>query len=77
HSKQDGQKPPNIVFFFVDDMGWQDTWVPFHTELTQLNKMYHTPNMEHLANEGMKFTHAYATAVCSPSRVSLMTGLNA
>lgn len=76
-SKPEAQKPPNIVFFFVDDMGWQDTSVPFHTELTQLNKMYHTPNMEQLANEGMKFTQAYASAVCSPSRVSLMTGLNA
>ncbi|MCL6265161.1 sulfatase [Flagellimonas myxillae] len=71
------QKPPNIVFFFVDDMGWQDTSVPFHTEVTQLNKQYHTPNMEQLANEGMKFTQAYASAVCSPSRISLMTGMNA
>nr|WP_299385894.1 sulfatase [Allomuricauda sp.] len=71
------EKPPNIVFFFVDDMGWQDTSVPFHTEITRLNQQYHTPNMEQLAKEGMKFTQAYATAVCSPSRISLMTGLNA
>ncbi|WP_422082928.1 sulfatase [Ulvibacterium sp.] len=68
---------PNIVFFFVDDMGWQDTSVPFHTELTPLNRRYHTPNMEQLAKEGMKFPQAYASAVCSPSRVSLMTGMNA
>ena len=33
--------------------------------------------MEQLANEGMKFTQAYASAVCSPSRISLMTGMNA
>nr|NKQ99535.1 sulfatase-like hydrolase/transferase [Escherichia coli] len=38
---------------------------------------YHTPNMEALAEQGMKFTNAYATPVCSPSRVSLMTGMNA
>ncbi|MEQ6118204.1 sulfatase [Reichenbachiella sp. MALMAid0571] len=68
---------PNIVFFFVDDMGWQDTSVPFHTETTKLNKQYYTPNMEQLAREGVKFTQAYASALCSPSRISLMTGMNA
>lgn len=70
-------KQPNIVFFFVDDMGWQDTSEPFHTEITELNKRYISPNMELLADQGMKFTEAYACAVCSPSRISLMTGLNA
>lgn len=68
---------PNIIFFFVDDMGWQDTSEPFHTERTALNDRYHTSNMERLAADGMKFTQAYACAVCSPSRVSLMTGVNA
>lgn len=68
---------PNIVFFFVDDMGWQDTSVPFFKEVTELNKRYLTPNMERLAHDGMKFTQAYASAVCSPSRISLMTGMNA
>jgi len=72
-----GPPRPNIVYFFIDDMGWQDTSVPFHTEVTPLNKRYCTPNMEKLAAQGMKFTQAYACAVCSPSRVSLMTGLNA
>ena len=67
---------PNIIFFFVDDMGWQDTSEPFHKEVTPLNRRYHTPHIERLANEGMKFTQAYACAVCSPSRISLMTGLN-
>jgi hypothetical protein len=66
---------PNIVFFFVDDMGWQDTSEPFHTEATRLNTQYETPAMERLADEGLKFTHANAAAICSPSRVSLMTGL--
>ena len=70
-------KQPNIVFFFVDDMGWQDTSEPFHTELTKLNRSYTTPNMERLADQGMKFTDAYACSLCSPSRISLMTGLNA
>lgn len=68
---------PNIVLFLVDDMGWQDTSVPFHSEPTPLNRKYRTPNMEHLAASGMKFTQAYACSVCSPTRVSLMTGMNA
>ena len=71
------ETPPNIVLFLVDDMGWQDTSVPFWKEKTDFNKQYYTPNMERLASEGMKFTQAYATPVCSPSRVSLMTGVNA
>jgi len=71
------RKRPNIVYFFIDDMGWQDTSEPFWKEVTKLNKRYRTPNMERLADEGMKFTQAYACSVCSPSRVSLMTGLNA
>ena len=68
---------PNIIMFLVDDMGWQDTSVPFWKEKTKFNKIYHTPQMEKLASQGMKFTSAYACNVCSPTRVSLMTGLNA
>lgn len=71
------ETPPNIILFFVDDMGWQDTSVPFWYKRTAYNDLYKTPNMERLAKEGMKFTQAYATPVCSPSRVSLMTGMNA
>ena len=68
---------PNIILFFVDDIGWQDTSVPLWTETTPFNKRYRTPNMERLAREGMKFTQAYATPVCSPTRISLITGMNA
>lgn len=68
---------PNIVLFLVDDMGWQDTSEPFHSEVTGFNQRFCTPNMELLADSGMKFTQAYACAVCSPTRVSLMTGMNA
>jgi arylsulfatase A-like enzyme/lysophospholipase L1-like esterase len=68
---------PNIVFFLVDDMGWQETSVPFHSAVTELNRRYRTPNMERLAAQGMKFTQAYASAVCSPTRVSALTGMNA
>lgn len=41
---------PNIILFLVDDMGWQDTSVSFYNnEKTNLNKRYHTPNMERMA----------------------------
>lgn len=69
-------KKPNIIVFLVDDMGWQETSVPFHTEKTELNDRFQTPNMERLADQGMLFTQAYASAICSPSRVSLITGTN-
>lgn len=68
---------PNIVLFLVDDMGWQDTSLPFHTEKTPFNERYHTPNMERLAAQGTMFTNAYACSISSPSRCSLMTGMNA
>ena len=68
---------PNIIVFMVDDMGWQDTSLPFWDRETPFNQRYHTPNMERLASEGMKFTQAYATPVCTPTRVSFMTGMNA
>lgn len=77
YAQQHQEKRPNIIVFLVDDMGWQDTSEPFWTEKTPLNKKYHTPNMERLAREGMKFTNAYATPVCTPSRVSMLTGMNA
>ena len=69
-------KQPNILFFMVDDMGWQDTSVPFADEKTLFNNLYETPNMERLARMGVKFTNAYAASVSSPSRCSLMTGAN-
>jgi len=68
---------PNIIVFFVDDLGWQDISVPFYKEITPLNKKFHTPHLEELAKESTKFTNAYATPVCTPSRVSMITGLNA
>lgn len=70
-------KRPNIILFMVDDMGWQDTSLPFWTEKTRYNELYETPNMERLARQGMMFTQAYASSISSPSRCSLLTGTNA
>ena len=59
--------PPNIVFIFIDDMGYSDIG-PFG------NTKVRTPNLDTMAAEGMKFTTYYACPVCSMSRASLMTG---
>ncbi len=61
----------------VDDMGWQDTSLPFWTQKTHYNELYETPNMERLAKQGMMFTQAYANSISSPTRCSLITGTNA
>ena len=58
---------PNVVLFLVDDMGWMDTTV-------NGSKYYATPNMERLAQRGMRFTDAYAHPLCSPTRASILTG---
>lgn len=69
---------PNIIMFLVDDMGWQDTSVPFYNnEKTPLNERFRTPNMERMAKLGVRFTEAHACAISSPTRCSLMSGMNA
>ncbi|WP_032096194.1 MULTISPECIES: sulfatase [unclassified Alteromonas] len=61
-------KSPNIVVFLVDDLR-PDLGAYGHTQV-------HSPNIDQLASEGVKFSRAYAQqAICGPSRVSIMTGL--
>lgn len=78
-----GLTRPNIVVFLVDDMGVMDTSVPFLTDdqgkpmKYPLNEYYRTPNMERLAAQGIRFNQFYAMSVCSPTRISIMTGQNA
>ncbi len=67
---------PNILFILADDMGWLDTSVPFAPVRTHWNDRYKTPALERLAREGIRFPQAYSCAVCSPTRVSLLTGQN-
>ena len=74
---------PNIMVFLVDDMGVMDTSVPFLTDdkgepkRYPLNDWYRTPAMERLADHGIRFNQFYAMSVCSPTRISIMTGQNA
>lgn len=66
---------PNVVLFFVDDMGWTD-WQASEAHPNG-SPVYETPNMLALAGSGVTFSNAYASApVCSPTRASLMTGKN-
>ncbi len=74
---------PNVVVFLVDDMGVMDTSLPFLTDESgkpktyPLNEYYRTPSMERLASQGIRFNQFYAMSVCSPTRISIMTGQNA
>ena len=62
------QQRPNFLFILADDLGQ-------HQLGCYGSKYYETPNIDHLAAQGMKFTHAYSAApICSPTRASLMTG---
>lgn len=76
-------QPPNIIVFLVDDMGVMDTSLPFLTDEAgkpkryPLNDYYRTPAMERLADRGIRFNQFYAMSVCSPTRISILTGQNA
>ncbi len=59
---------PNIVFIYIDDLGWGDVGFNGST-------YYETPNIDRLASQGIIFSQAYANAPnCAPSRASVMTG---
>jgi arylsulfatase A len=63
-------KRPNIILILADDLGYGD--VGFNGQ-----KLIKTPHIDRLAKEGMKFNQFYAgTAVCAPSRCSLISGLH-
>ena len=58
---------PNFVIIFCDDLGWSDVGC-YGSEIE-------TPNIDRLAANGVRFTQAYNTCRCCPSRASLLTGL--
>ncbi len=62
------KRSPNVILVLVDDLGWKDL-------SCQGSTFYETPNLDRLAESGMRFTDAYAACtVCSPSRAAMMTG---
>jgi arylsulfatase A-like enzyme len=58
---------PNIILIMADDMGFSDLGC-YGSEID-------TPNLDRLADKGLRFTHFYNNAKCGPSRASLVTGL--
>ncbi len=58
---------PNIVLIMADDLGYE-------TLGCYGGASYRTPNLDRLAAGGIRFDHAYATPLCTPTRVQLMTG---
>ena len=64
---------PNVVIFYADDLGWQDT------ELNDLDDpvVWETPNIAKLAKDAVNFTNGYSPApTCAPSRAALLSGLH-
>jgi arylsulfatase A len=62
------KRPPNIVLFLIDDLGWADLGCYGST-------YFDTPHIDRLCAAGMKFTDGYAAAaICSPTRAAVMTG---
>lgn len=61
------EKKPNVIVIYADDLGYGDVGA--------YGAKIPTPNIDMLANGGVKFTNGYATsATCSPSRYALLTG---
>ena len=67
HGAETATKQPNIIVMLVDDMGYSD--------LSCYGSEIPTPNLDGLAQNGLRFTQFYNTARCCPTRASLLTGL--
>jgi arylsulfatase A-like enzyme len=65
------QKQPNVILIYTDDVGFGDVGA-------YGSKLIPTPNIDRLAQSGLRFTDAHSTAsTCTPSRFSILTGIYA
>lgn len=64
---QTGNQKPNIVFIMADDLGYSD--------LSSYGSEIQTPNIDKLADNGVRFTHYYTSPMCVTSRVALLSGM--
>ena len=62
----DSVKKPNILLIVADDYGWND--IGYH------GSQIHTPNLDALAQGGIKLNNYYVQPICSPSRSQLLSG---
>ena len=66
---------PNIVLLYIDDWAWNGTPVAMDNDMiNSFMPILEMPNLEKLARQGMKFTHAYGSPQCAPARVCIQTG---
>lgn len=65
----DAERQPNIVLIMADDVG-SECFGCYGS------KQYRTPNIDRMAERGMRFTHCYSQPLCTPSRIKIMTGLS-
>lgn len=67
-AENENRRKPNLVIFYVDDLGYGDLGTYGHS-------IVKTPNIDQLADEGIKYTQYYSPApLCSPSRAGMLTG---
>ncbi|MDA9180194.1 sulfatase, partial [Emcibacteraceae bacterium] len=67
HAQEPEEKKPNIIYILTDDQRYD--------ELGFMNSLLDTPNMDAIAKEGVHFKNAFVTtALCSPSRATILTG---
>lgn len=64
----DPKNAPNVIYILLDDMGF--------AQLGCYGSTIHTPNIDRLAEEGLRYNNFHTTAVCSATRASLLTGIN-
>jgi arylsulfatase len=57
---------PNVIIFLLDDVGF--------AQVESFGGLIHTPNIDALADNGLRYNNFHTTALCSPSRASLMAG---
>jgi arylsulfatase A-like enzyme len=60
-------RPPNVVVFLADDAGWGDYGI-------HGNKTSHTPNIDSIAKNGVRFDRFFVCSVCAPTRAEFLTG---
>jgi arylsulfatase A-like enzyme len=73
----EGPSRPNILYFYVDDMGWGSIGPNGQTARKEKNLPYvRTPSLDRLARQGVNFTRGYGCHVCSPARSSQQSGFH-